>query len=83
MERKWRRERERRRLNENKQRTLKHVTSWMACGWSERARCDTLGHNVVCAQSESVREKLSCELYLSTPHRRLQWIAIDCERNQL
>ena len=27
---------------------------------------DTLSHNVVCAQSESVREKLSCEVYLST-----------------
>ena len=32
------REKERgRRQNENKQRTLKHVTSWMACGWSECA----------------------------------------------
>ena len=27
---------------------------------------DTLSHNVVCAQGESVREKLSCEVYLST-----------------
>ena len=27
---------------------------------------DTLSHCVVCAQSESVREKLSCEMYLST-----------------
>ena len=47
------REREReegRRQNENKQLTFKHVTSWMACGWSECARCDTLSHNVVCAQ---------------------------------
>ena len=32
------RERERgRRQNENEQRTLKHVTSWMAGGWSECA----------------------------------------------
>ena len=23
--------------NEDKQRTLKHVTSWMACGWNECA----------------------------------------------
>ena len=30
----------------NNQRTLKHVTSWMAYGWSECARCDTLSHNV-------------------------------------
>ena len=28
---------------------------------------DPLSHNVVCAQGESVREKLSCEVYLSTP----------------
>ena len=27
---------------------------------------DTLSHSVVCAQSENVREKLSCEVYLST-----------------
>ena len=27
---------------------------------------DTLSHNVVCAQSESDREKLSCDVYLST-----------------
>ena len=27
---------------------------------------DTLSHSVACAQSESVREKLSCEVYLST-----------------
>ena len=26
-----------RRQNENKQRTLKHVTSWMTCRWSECA----------------------------------------------
>ena len=56
-----------RKQNENKQRTLKHVTSWMTCRWSECARCDTLSHKVVCAQSESVREKLSCEENLSTP----------------
>ena len=62
------RERERgRRQNENKQRTLKHVTSWMTCRWSGCARCGTLGHSVVCAQGESVREKLSWVVYLSTP----------------
>ena len=38
----------------------------MTCRWSECARCDTLSHNVVCAQGESVREKVSCEVYLST-----------------
>ena len=30
------------------------------------ARCDTLSHNVMCAQRQSVREKVSCEVYLST-----------------
>ena len=34
----------------------------------ERTRTeDSLSHNVVRAQGESVREKLSCEVYLSTP----------------
>ena len=67
MESKWRRKRERgRKQNENKQRTLKNVTSWMTCRWSECARCDTLSHNVMCAKGERVREKLSCEVYLST-----------------
>ena len=70
-----------RRQNENKQQTLKHV---MTCAWVilSDTRCDTLSHNVVCAQSESGREKLSCEVYVYT-HRRLQWIAIDCKRNEL
>ena len=61
------RERERgRRQHENRQRTLKHVTSWMTYRWSECARCDTLSHNVMCAQGQSVREKVLCEVYLST-----------------
>ena len=29
-------------------------------------RCDTLSHNVVCVQGQSVREKASCEVHLST-----------------
>ena len=49
--------------NDNKQRTLKHVTSWMTCRWCEMHTKDTLSHNVVCTQGESVREKLSCEVY--------------------
>ena len=60
-------ERERKKTKQgSNQRTLKHVTSWMACGWSECARCDTLSHNAVCAQGESV-EKVSCEVDLSAP----------------
>ena len=54
------REREREKTKQgNNQRKLKHVTSWMACEWSECARCDTLSHNVMCAQGQSV-EKKSC-----------------------
>ena len=45
-----------------KQPTLKHVTSWMTCRWSECARWDTLSHNVMCVQSQRVREKVSCEV---------------------
>ena len=30
-------------------------------------RCDTLSHNVMCAQGQICRENLSCEVYLSTP----------------
>ena len=29
-------------------------------------RCDTLSHNVMCAQRQICLEKLSCEVYLST-----------------
>ena len=64
-------------------RTIKHVTSWMACGWS--VKC-TLRHHEpprgahTCAMW--MRE-ITCEVYLSTPRRRLQWIAVDCNRNQL
>ena len=54
-----------RRQIKNRQRTLKHV---MTCAWVilSDTRCDTLSHNVTCAQSQSVREKVSCEVYLST-----------------
>ena len=38
---------------------------------SECGRCDTLSHNVMCAQGQICREKGSCEVYLSAcrPHR--------------
>ena len=39
--------------------------------------------NVECAQDQSVREKVSCELYLSTLPVDKQSISIDCKRNQL
>ena len=38
-------------------------TSWMTCRWSERARCDILSHNVMCAQGQICREKVSREVY--------------------
>ena len=50
-----------------KQSTLKHVTSWMTCRWSACAGCDTLSHNVMCAECQTCREEVSCEVYLSTP----------------
>ena len=49
-----------------KQPTLKNVTSWMTCRWSECARCDALSHNVMYAQGQKCRENVSCEVYLST-----------------
>ena len=63
------RERERKKTKQGKnQRTLKHVTSWMARGWSECARCDTLSHNVMCAQGQSVEKKSRVRCFcLHTP----------------
>ena len=56
--------RTRRRPNKNRQRTLKHV---MTCAWVifPDTRCDTLSRNVMCVQSQSVRDEASCERYLS------------------
>ena len=51
--------------------------------WSECAPKTPLSQNVVCAQSDSVGEKLSCEKVSVYTSRRLQWIVIDCKRNQL
>ena len=46
-------------------------------------RCDTLSHNVMCAQGWKCREKsLVRSVSVYTSHR-LQWIAINCKRNQL
>ena len=79
------RERERKKTKQgNNQRTLKHVTSWMACGWSEMRSLRHLEPKCECDQRVKVFEKKSrvkCE-NVYTP-RRLQWIGIDCERNQL
>ena len=47
-----------RRQNENKQRTLKHVTSWMTCGWSECAR-KTPWATMWCVHTVKVFEKNS------------------------
>ena len=52
------------------------------CDILSDTRCDTLSHNVICAQGQICRENVSCEVYVYT-HRLLQWIAIDCKRNQL
>ena len=59
-----------------KQQTLKHV---MTCAW----RCDTLSHNVMCTQGQTCREKLSCEVYLSTHPVGYSGSLSTVKRNQL
>ena len=52
------RDRERKKTKQgNNQRTLKHVTSWMACGWSECARCDTLSQDVSVIKVKYIEKK--------------------------
>ena len=43
----------------------KHVMTCARVSLSD-TRCDTLSHNVMCAQGQMCREKVSCEVYLST-----------------
>ena len=43
-----------------------------ACRWSECARCDTLSHKVMWAQSQMCRERDSCVVYLSTVRSMLR-----------
>ena len=52
--------------------------------WMERMRTeDTLSHDVSAITCAKVHEKHHvCGVSVHTP-RRLQWIAIDCKRNQL
>ena len=50
-----------------KQQTLKHVMTCACVSFLSDTRCDTLSHNVMCAQNQKCREKLSCEVFLSTP----------------
>ena len=45
-----------------------HVHEWFL----PDTRCDTLSHNVMCAQGKTCREKVSCEVYLSTDDEELR-----------
>ena len=58
-----------RRQNENKQRALKHVTSWMTCGWSDCAPKTPWG-TMWCVHKVKVFEKNSlvrCIISLQQP----------------
>ena len=57
---------ERQTRRDNK-RTLKHVTSWMTCGWNETRTTDTWSHDARVITCARCMRKLSCEVYLSTP----------------
>ena len=60
------------REGEEEDKTRKQTTSAQTCDDMcmshvlSDTRCDTLSHNVMCAQGQSVREQVSCEVYLST-----------------
>ena len=50
----------------------------------ERLRTsETLSHDVSVITRARCMRKITCEVYLDFTSRRLQWIAIDCKRNQL
>ena len=56
----------------------------MTCGWTcfMQTRRATLWATMWCVHKDgSVEKKVSCEVYLSTPTRRLQWVAINCNEN--
>ena len=59
-------ERESRGTREGGRRQNKETTNARTCDDMSDTSCDTLSHNVMCAQSQICREKLSCEVYLST-----------------
>ena len=65
-------ERERRGTRERGRRQNKETTNaptcddmWMNMFYTDTS-CNTLSHNVMCAQGWKCREKVSCEVYLST-----------------
>ena len=80
--RKGRRRRDTRSQNEEATRNKRSTThhGWHEYGVTRASRhMSEYAHN----QTRAMRmRKMTCEVYLSTP-RRLQWIAIDCKRNQL
>ena len=52
--------------------------------WMERMRTrDTLSHDVSASTCAKCMRKITCEVHPVYTSCRLQWIAIDCKRNQL
>ena len=65
---------------EKGRRQNKETTNTQTCGdicmsdFLPDTRCDTLSHNVMCAQNQICRGKVSCEVYLSTRHHTTEFI---------